>query len=392
MKKYAILIIMALSGILNAFAQEEETTNDVAIEKERDWYVELGAGAQMLFSSDADLLKFRERITPSISLTLGKWLTPKYGVRLQVGGYALNGYSTVNGLYIADPQNNGSVFGRKDPVTGEVTVKPDGSYPHYIRYINPHVDIQASVAHLFSEDGWGRWDVIPAVGIGYFGTFNYKGVPNVNTISTNFSVMGKYAICNRFDINMEVSTVVLPGFFDGRITDNLYENTLSTTLGVTYTLSYKDRVKAKVKEIALEELTSQAIVKTVHDTLYIEQIVEVEKIVTELPNNFRLSSILFGISQSTPLQGQEVQFYNIAEFLNNNPEIKILVEGFGDKETGTEEVNLKISVLRANEVRRLLIEKYGVDADKITAKGNGSSMQPYPDKRLNRVAVISVVK
>ncbi|MDR0873580.1 MAG: OmpA family protein [Prevotellaceae bacterium] len=392
MKRNIILLFFTVLSF-NTFAQEAEiiekqTAEEVQTVKQRDWYIELGAGAQMLFSSDANKLTFADRLTPSLSLTLGKWLTDTYGLRLQIGGYALNGYSTYQGLYVADPQNG--AFGNNDPVREHISVKPDGSYPHYVRYINPHADFQVSVPHLFCEKGWGKWDLIPAVGLGYFGTFDYKGVPQVNSLSANFALMGKYNVYDRWDINLEVSTAVLPGSFDGRITGKLIENTLSATLGVSYHLSYKEKKVIEPQETGVVAFTPQAVPQIIHDTVFVDKIVEKE--IRTLPDTLRLSSILFKISQTKPVSGQEIQFHNIADFVKQMPDIKLLIEGYSDKETGTDEINQKISEKRAESVRTLLIEKYGVAADRIETKGNGAALQPYPDKKMNRVATISVVK
>ena len=55
-----------------------------------NWYIEVGAGAQVLFSADASKLSFGDRITPSISVAGGKWFSPYWGTRVQVQGYSFN--------------------------------------------------------------------------------------------------------------------------------------------------------------------------------------------------------------------------------------------------------------------------------------------------------------
>jgi hypothetical protein len=186
MRKIIFIFIALLSVGFSAYSQEAK--------KEKDWYIEAGGGAQLLFSSDASDLKFSKRITPAISLTGGKWFSPYWGVRLQIGGYSLNGNSSPFGLYLADPLGNG-LYGQNDPVRDHVKIRPDGSYRHYLRYVNAHVDFQLSLFNLIKgREHTSKWDIIPAVGIGYFRTFKYKGTPVTHNISNHVSVMGKYNV------------------------------------------------------------------------------------------------------------------------------------------------------------------------------------------------------
>ena len=91
------------------------------------WFVDACGGVQTIFSSDAGKLHFGKRLTPSDHVGVGKWITPAYALRLQIGGYALNGMSTSEGLYLRDTQTDGSIYGPHDPVIDNVTVRPDGT-------------------------------------------------------------------------------------------------------------------------------------------------------------------------------------------------------------------------------------------------------------------------
>ena len=69
----------------------------------KNWYVEAGAGAQVLFADDASGLGFGQRLTPSLSVAAGKWFSPYWGMRLQARGYGFNGNTGMGGIYVADP-------------------------------------------------------------------------------------------------------------------------------------------------------------------------------------------------------------------------------------------------------------------------------------------------
>ena len=40
---------------------------------------------------------------------------PLWGVRLQASGYALNGFSAAQGLYLGDPTGTSALYGTDDP-------------------------------------------------------------------------------------------------------------------------------------------------------------------------------------------------------------------------------------------------------------------------------------
>ncbi|MFA5321208.1 MAG: OmpA family protein [Smithella sp.] len=62
----------------------------------------------------------------------------------------------------------------------------------------------------------------------------------------------------------------------------------------------------------------------------------------------------------------------VADFMNEFPDTTASIEGYTD-EIGTEEYNQKLSEARANSVRQYLIDKFGIDESRLTAKGYGEN-------------------
>jgi hypothetical protein len=198
------------------------------------WHLDAGGGVQALFSDDVANLSLRDRLTPFVSVGVGKWILPSLGLRLQANGYSLNGFSTSEGTYLSDPLGNG-LYGANDPVRDQVPIRPDGSYRHYLRYLNVQLAVEAS---LLGALGAGqknhRWDIIPALGAGYLRSLGYKGTPVTDNLSVNFSLRGKYAVTSHWDVNLEVSVAAFDGNFDGRITRQRYEAYSGVMLGISY--------------------------------------------------------------------------------------------------------------------------------------------------------------
>lgn len=384
MKVYQKIVCLCITaGGICAPALAQEGNANIARGIPGNWYVESGVGMQMLFSKDANNLDLSKRITPSFSLAAGKWLSPIWGIRFQAAGYSLNGFSTYRGIYLANPVED-LIYGPNDPVRDQVAIRPEGSYRHYLRYMNLHTDLQMSLFHLCGWPIAAKGDLIPSVGLGYFQTFRYKGTPAVASLSTNFGLMGKYHLTNDWAINLEVQTAVLPDQFDGRISGKRYECNLSASIGVTYRLPYRPKY-------ACQERVPLPLGRIERDTICIPKEVIVEKIVPANEKQyvpFILSSIRFAIGKQEPIAGQELLFVNVARFMENNPDAKLKIFGYADADTGSEAYNLTLSSLRAQKVCQILTEKHQISRSRLEVQGVGMNEQPYDTNSWNRVVTL----
>jgi outer membrane protein OmpA-like peptidoglycan-associated protein len=84
-----------------------------------------------------------------------------------------------------------------------------------------------------------------------------------------------------------------------------------------------------------------------------------------------LGDVLFGVNKAELKPGSERNVQKIADFLQEYPERKALIEGFTDS-TGSESYNQALSERRAEAVRTFLISR-GVSSERITARGYGES-------------------
>jgi outer membrane protein OmpA-like peptidoglycan-associated protein len=381
---------------MNINAQSYSIDNNVqgdTIMFRDNFYINVNAGSQILFSKDAGKLDFSERLTPSFSIITGKWFSPIWGLRLGVQGYGLNGFSTVNGLYIAD-RESGNIYGNDDPVRDYVTIRPDGSYRHYIRFVNTHIDFQFSLVNLFRDyEHESRWDIAPSAGLGYMRVMEYKGIPAAGITSVNFGLSGKYRLSNKLDINAELQATMMPDQFDGRIAGKMYEEYLSAGLGIRYYFGKRGFKKPVPKPMPLPEPVIKEIL--IRDTVYIEKRVPtVESQIKELPERtFVLSAIQFRSESASPISGQDLAISNIASFLGKNPDSKIRLEGYADGRTGTEKYNYELSQRRVQNIYNILVKEYKIEPGKLEIKVVGAASQPYEKLKWNRVVMaVAVVK
>ena len=100
--------------------------------------------------------------------------------------------------------------------------------------------------------------------------------------------------------------------------------------------------------------------------------------------------IFFAINKSNISNAEQQASVNkVIEYLNANPNAKIIVSGYADKATGTSAVNKTVSKNRAVNVANTLISKYGISADRIMIKWYGSDVQPYTEVVKNRLVIIN---
>ncbi len=86
-----------------------------------------------------------------------------------------------------------------------------------------------------------------------------------------------------------------------------------------------------------------------------------------------MPGVLFGFDESDLQPGAERSLDQLAEVLIENPDQRIMVEGFTDS-IGPADYNLRLSQERADSVRDALVER-GVEPDRIETRGYGEA---YP--------------
>ena len=75
--------------------------------------------------------------------------------------------------------------------------------------------------------------------------------------------------------------------------------------------------------------------------------------------------------------------YLAAGLLKANPMLLVEIRGFCDY-TGTDEYNLQLSNVRAERVKKELVEVHGIDAKRIGTNGKGRIIEPKAKYRPNR--------
>lgn len=107
----------------------------------------------------------------------------------------------------------------------------------------------------------------------------------------------------------------------------------------------------------------------VHDTLYIQQIEEIEK-------NFNAAEFVAGKADLS--DDAKFVLHDLAKVMQKNPELKLSLEGHTSAE-GDAAFNQKLSEARAQAAVTFLVEHEGIDASRLEAVGKGSSQLKNAD-------------
>ena len=104
-------------------------------------------------------------------------------------------------------------------------------------------------------------------------------------------------------------------------------------------------------------------VVVVHDTLYIQEIEEIEK-------NFNAAEFVQGKADLS--ESAKFVLHDLAKVMQKNPEVRLKLEGHTSAE-GDAAFNQKLSEARAQAAVDFLVEHEGIDMSRLEAEGKGSS-------------------
>ncbi len=202
---------------------------------------------------------------------------------------------------------------------------------------------------------------------------------------TKLNVVGQlgtfvdFNVCKNLSVGLELQANVLPDNYNSKRAGNAdwYFNAL---VGVKYTFGNKSKKETRTMSVP-------AIIVT--DTVVVEREKLVEKIVEKTIKPEPLHrDVFFSIGVQTVSSKELPKVAEIAAYMNACPESKVHVVGYADFGTGSKQTNLRISENRAKAVAKLLVDQYGISADRIIVDSMDEKMeQPYETPAQNRVAI-----
>jgi len=398
--KKTFAIILAVTGAKMSQAQQVDFRPDTVVTVSNDryqvqtnrfwdnWFINVGAGAQIYFGDHNKQMKLSERLTPNFEFNLGKWFSPGIGVRAGVNGYKIKG-ATQNGSHS----------------TGEkYTGKPWDGYWLYnqeFNYFHIHGDVLFNLSNIFSGYKNDRfYSISPYVGLGWMVT---NEAPAAKEVSANIGIYNSFRLNDALDLTLDVRGAMVNDRFDGETGNRRQDGSLSALLGLTYKFKKRDWEKPSSVVISYSDELLNSLREKVrklsedNGALKAQLLASQGKTITEIKVEEKILAapilVTFPINQSVVSNEARVNLGFFAKVIKaGNKNVVYKVTGYADKGTGTAVFNNRISSERAKAIYNVLVHEFDVNPGQLEVSYEGGvDNMYYDDPRLSR-AVITIAK
>ena len=370
MKKMILLSVFAL-GALSINAQTEAVLRGGDFWD--NWYVGGRVGGTMNMSGTG----FFKSARPAFGLAVGKQWTPIFATEIQGLGYVNTSNSRTmfdaSDISLLGTMNLMNLFGEYEgiPRTFEIeTLAGIGWLHHYINGAEDTNDMSARVGlnlnfNLGESKAW-TFSLRPAVAFNLTGQFPEKKV-NFDKDDARFELLAGLTYHFMGGNGAHYFTMV-------PVTDPLVVTAMNEEIN-----DLRELVSVKNVELVgiadelmaaqeqLEVYRSQASASGTDSLNMIETVVA-----------FRFNKSAVDVSQMPSIE-------RVAAYMNENPNVNITINGYASPE-GNEGYNMKLSQQRADAVKNMLVDKYGISPSRIAALGHGVG-DIFSEPAWNRVGI-----
>lgn len=375
-----------------------DNTNHYYSNWRNNWFIQIGAGINQPFVERGDGTKVsgpvvnRHNMTVVYNFGFGRWFSPYLGFRLNALGGALHWNNPVSGNHY-----NGWTKANHAQLNLELMWDMCNS----IAGVNPNRPV--SVIPFIGLGGDYLWNVRDGKGNPAEGTNIYRenGEKKTNnwTLPVTAGIQLRFRLCKYVDFFAEMrasfygdnwnlcsfgrpvdANVAAVGGFNfnigGRGWDTFNQCDYMTKIA---------SLNGQVNDLRAQLLACGQEVAALQSQLPCPE----PKVQKDCVNAPLMTTVRFLIDSDEIMETEEVNIYNMAEWMKANPKENVTIVGYADKDTGTSEYNMELSKKRADAVANALVEKYGIDKSRLTIKYDGSDVQPYSTNDWNRIVIFT---
>lgn len=397
--KKILLAGLAATMAFNTYANADVQSDNLTVKADTlqtlkkykggdNWFIGLFGGTNFSLTENIRFAPFGKRLGPSVGISVGKYFNPAVGARVRVS--YLNQHSRANSEIVdAFPE----IYG-------------DGVYK--FNMISTYFDGLFNFNNLFAPYKEStRFNVVGVLGLGFNSSFGFdEKIKNwspskggqyevdrsgATSLAVHAGLQLGYKVSEAVDVNLEGTFNVTDDGYNGTRYDNKYDGYIYVVAGVTYHFKdhYGDRrfkYVTMTDQSEIDRLNAQINAARAELANKPAPIVRVEKKVET--NKILDMTVSFVIDKYNITDVQKNNVQRVAEYLANNPEINLVITGYADVKTGNPAYNLKLSQRRAEAVRDMLVNDFGVDESRLRVDYKGDTIQPYDRKNeWNRVVV-----
>lgn len=362
MRKFLSALVLLLTVTLATHAQQAERRL-VAPSMPffvPHWYVKAQVGG----AYDVGEAKFTQLVSPAVQLALGYKFNEFIGLRGTLSGlWARNRYAYPEAKY------SWSFIQPAIEVEADLTNLFFGFDPE--RPVSLYAFLGAGAALAFNND-----DAVEAdkrFGIDFQKLWNDSRWNPVIRGGVGLD----YAISDQIAIGAEVNANMLPDHWNSKMGRNDNRDWhLNALLGIKFNLGrsygYTDAQYEVIEYVQPQPEPAEP--------QFVD--VPIEKI------SFNVN-IQFLINQSVIRSNQIPKLQRLMTYLNEHPRAFIRLSGYADKDTGTPEINMRLSQERAQVVSQYLMDQ-GIEEWRIRRFAKGDKVQPFDIPEDNRVCICFV--
>lgn len=352
-----------------------------------NWSFSAGIGANATFADKYQDIK-PQNWGPEAWVSLNKDWSPVVGTRLQLGWNKTNVFTASQNW-----------VGTKDFLQS-MKQSPNN--------LGASLDFTINVLNTFLYDYDRRFNVLAIAGIGYSHMFEKHNdfvedmlIPNINDYKKGNYIVPKVGLQLNYRVSDPV-LIFLEGDFrvysdklDEIVNKAQYDGQMVLTAGITYKFKNRDgsrgfRYIPSYNQEDIDALNNE--INSLKEQLEakpkeVEVVKEVKVVENVVDKDLAPVTVSFSLNSSNIEEKQKANIDNIATYLKDNPDVKVSVIGYADRETGTSEYNKELSIDRAEAVAKLLVDKYGIDKSRLTVCGEGDTVQQYEENDWNRAVI-----
>ena len=366
-----------------------------------NWFIELSAGANQPLvekgyskQDNVDGKKW----TAAYSVGFGRWFSPYLGFRLK-------------GMY-------GSIHWDAP----QTKLQAEQELGHgKMRHAGVHLELMWDMFNSLGGVNPNRvFSIIPFVGIGGEASWRFRGAQDGFPTGTNVlrdhherygspykrvewtlpvtaGLQFRFRLCKYVDFFAEARAAFYADNWNNNVSGNSFDALVQAMGGFNFNIggrgwntfnecNYVSQIAAlngQVNDLRAQLLACGQTVAALQAQLPCPEVVEKDCVNAPL-----MATVRFTINSAKILPTEEVNIYSMAEWLKANPNEKIIIAGYADKDTGTSEYNMKLSQRRADAVKAELVNTYGIAEDRLSTAAFGSDVQEYPSNNdWNRIVI-----
>lgn len=353
MKFKSIITCLALGAACSLQAQDKP--------KENPWFMQ----GQLGITYSTGGTGIGRLLSPGGSLSVGKYFSPVWGARVNIGGWV----AKMPGVY----SGSDSFF-----------------------YGSATVDGLMNLSQLIRKYPECLFDVSVIAGIGFNRSFNHA-----SSFMGKLGLMGSFRLNDAIDLNVEATANGVGDRWNGR-DDHGIDTYFNLGVGLTYKFGRMPKCVSCISEEYPETMYSEDdmnelvnrmreaaqadCAETRIDTVLVEK--DCPPVSDKVVKGIR-SHVQFQLGKTTIQPSQEMNIVAIADYMKQYPDANATINGYADTGTGTPQINHRLAQERAEVVRDCLVKKYGIESDRLFVMSMEGDEQPFSKNNdWNRVVII----